>query len=217
MRARRFPNPVFVVLDTPDLARAVELGLALKPHVGGLKVGLEFISAHGPEGIRKIVSLGLPVFADVKFHDIPNTVAGACRALAHVGATLMNIHASGGEEMMRAGAEAARKVDPNTLVLGVTVLTSLDDNVLASVGQKSPAAEQVVRLATLAKTSGLDGVVCAVHEIASIRKACGEDFVIVTPGIRPRGAAINDQRRFMTPAEAFLAGADVLVVGRPIT
>ena len=217
MRVQRFPNPVFVALDTPDLGRAVELGTALKPHVGGLKVGLEFISAQGPDGIRKIVSLGLPVFADVKFHDIPNTVAGACRALAHVGATLMNIHASGGEEMMRAGAEAARKVDPKTLVLGVTVLTSLDDGVLASVGQKGPAAEQVVRLATLAKTSGLDGVVCAVHEIALTRKACGPDFVIVTPGIRPAGAAINDQRRFMAPAEACRAGADILVVGRPIT
>jgi len=217
MHQRRFPNPVFVALDTPDLARAVELGTALKPHVGGLKVGLEFISAHGPDGIRKVVGLGLPVFADVKFHDIPNTVAGACRALAHVGVTLMNIHASGGEEMMRAGSDAARRVDPKTLVLGVTVLTSLDDAVLASVGQKTPASEQVVRLATLAKASGLDGVVCAVHEIALIRKACGPDFVIVTPGIRPRGAAINDQRRFMTPGEAFRAGADILVVGRPIT
>ncbi len=217
MPQRRFPNPVFIALDTPDLDRAIALATQLIPHVGGLKVGLEFISAQGPEGIRKIVALGLPVFADVKFHDIPNTVAGACRALAHLGTTMMNIHASGGEEMMRAGAEAARKVDAKTLVLGVTVLTSLDDSVLASVGQKGPASEQVVRLATLAKSSGLDGVVCAVHEITPIRRACGPDFLIVTPGIRPAGAAINDQRRFMTPAEAFRAGADILVVGRPIT
>lgn len=217
MTGRRFQNPIFVALDTPDLGHAFALASALRPHVGGLKVGLEFISAHGPDGIRKIVSLGLPVFADVKFHDIPNTVAGACRALAHVGATVMNIHASGGEAMMRAGAEAARAVDPKTLVIGVTVLTSLDDAVLESVGQKGPAAAQVVRLAALAKTSGLDGVVCAAHEIAAIRKACGKDFLIVTPGIRPKGAAINDQRRFMTPSEAFSAGADILVIGRPIT
>lgn len=217
MTGRRFQNPVFVALDTPDLGHAVALASTLRPHVGGLKVGLEFISAHGPDGIRKIVALGLPVFADVKFHDIPNTVAGACRALAHVGAAMMNIHASGGEAMMRAGAEAARAVDPRTLVIGVTVLTSLDDGVLESVGQKGPAAAQVVRLATLARTSGLDGVVCAAHEIADIRKACGKDFLIVTPGIRPKGAAINDQRRFMTPSEAFGAGADILVIGRPIT
>jgi len=217
MSSRRFQNPVFVALDTPDLGRATELAAALRPHVGGLKVGLEFISAHGPDGIRKIVATGLPVFADVKFHDIPNTVAGACRALAHVGATMMNIHASGGEAMMRAGAEAARQVDSRTLVLGVTVLTSLDDEALASVGQKGPPADQVVRLARLAKTSGLDGVVCAAHEVALVRKACGADFLIVTPGIRPAGAALNDQRRFMTPSEALRAGSDILVIGRPIT
>ncbi len=217
MSARRFSNPVFVALDTPDLSRAVSIANDVRGHVGGLKVGLEFITATGPDGVRKIASLGLPVFADVKFHDIPNTVAGASRALAGLGAAMFNVHASGGEEMMRAGAEAARKVDPRVKVLGVTVLTSLDDGVLDSVGQRGPAAEQVSRLARLVKTSGLDGVICAVHEIALVRKACGPDFLIVTPGIRPAWAAINDQRRFMTPAEANRLGADILVIGRPIT
>jgi orotidine-5'-phosphate decarboxylase len=217
MSARRFTNPVFVALDTPDLDRAVSLANRLRGQVGGLKIGLEFITATGPDGVRKIASLGLPVFADVKFHDIPNTVAGASRALAGLGAQMFNVHASGGEEMMRAGAEAARKVDPNVKVLAVTVLTSLDDGVLDSVGQRGPAAEQVTRLALLAKQSGLDGVVCATHEIAPVRKACGPDFLIVTPGIRPAGAALNDQRRFMTPGEAQRLGADILVVGRPIT
>jgi orotidine-5'-phosphate decarboxylase len=159
----------------------------------------------------------LPVFADVKFHDIPNTVAGASRALARLGVQLFNVHASGGSEMMRASAEAAREVDPRTTILGVTVLTSLDDAVLESVGQRGPAADQVVRLATLAKASGLDGVVCAAHEIALVRKACGPDFLIVTPGIRPKDSAADDQRRFLTPAEARGAGSDILVIGRPIT
>jgi orotidine-5'-phosphate decarboxylase len=217
MSARRFTNPVFVALDTPDVAQALSIANKVRGHVGGLKVGLEFITAAGPDGVRKITALGLPVFADVKFHDIPNTVAGASRALAHLGAKLFNVHASGGEEMMRAGADAARKVDPDVKVLAVTVLTSLDDGVLDSVGQRGPAADQVVRLAKLAKTSGLDGVVCATHEIALVRKACGPDFLIVTPGIRPAGAALNDQRRFMTPAEAYRLGSDILVVGRPIT
>lgn len=217
MTARKFANPIFVALDTQDLGHAVSLASAVRPHVGGLKIGLEFISALGPDGVRKIVSLGLPVFADVKFHDIPNTVAGASTALARLGATIFNVHASGGTEMMRASLAAAREVDPDVTVIGVTVLTSLDDGVLEAVGQKGPASEQVTRLAKLAKASGLHGVVCAAHEIGPVRKACGMDFLIVTPGIRPKGSATNDQRRFVTPGEAHRAGADILVVGRPIT
>lgn len=217
MSPRRFPNPVFVALDTPDLTRALSIAAAVKPYVGGLKVGLEFITACGPEGVRKIVALGLPVFADVKFHDIPNTVAGASRALAVLGAQLFNVHASGGEAMMRDAAAAARAVDPKVTVLGVTVLTSIDETVIDQVGQRGPAAEQVVRLARLAQHSGLDGVVCSAHEIAPIRKACGPDFMLVVPGIRPAGADLADQRRVMTPAEAHRAGADILVIGRPIT
>lgn len=211
------PNPVFVAIDTPDLAHALALARAVKPHVGGLKIGLEFITACGPDGIRAIVEIGLPVFADVKFHDIPNTVAGASRALAHLGAQIFNIHASGGEAMMRDAVAAAKAVDPNVKVIGVTVLTSIDDAVIDSVGQRGPAAEQVVRLAQLAQFSGLDGVVCSAHEIGAIRKACGADFLLVVPGIRPTGAALGDQRRVMTPAQAHRAGADILVIGRPIT
>ena len=217
MSLTRFSNPVFVALDTPDLNRALDLAQAVKAHVGGLKIGLEFITACGPEGVRKIVALGLPVFADVKFHDIPNTVAGASAALARLGAKVFNVHASGGEEMMRQAATAAHSVDPKVKVIGVTVLTSIDETVLAQVGQRGPAAEQVVRLAKLAKQSGLDGVVCSAHEIAGIRKACGPDFLLVVPGIRPAGAELADQRRVMTPAEAHRAGADILVIGRPIT
>jgi orotidine-5'-phosphate decarboxylase len=210
-------NPVFVAIDTPDLQRALTLSRAVRDHVGGLKVGLEFITACGPEGVKRIVDVGLPIFADVKFHDIPNTVAGASRELARLGAKIFNVHTSGGEEMMREGSAAARAIDPKVRVIGVTVLTSLDDSVLDSVGQRGPASDQVVRLAQLAKHSGLDGVVCSAHEIGAIRKACGKDFLLVVPGIRPAGADLADQRRVMTPAQAHAAGADILVIGRPIT
>jgi orotidine-5'-phosphate decarboxylase len=210
-------NPVFVALDVPDLARAVALAKAVQPHVGGLKVGLEFITALGPAGVREIVSLGLPVFADVKFHDIPNTVAGAAREIAGLGCTLFNVHASGGAAMMRAAKDAAAAVDPKVKVLGVTVLTSLTEDDLRAVGQADNTGQQVARLAALAKQSGLDGVVCSPQEIALVRRICGPDFLIVTPGVRPSGAALADQARVMTPAEAMSAGADILVIGRPIT
>jgi orotidine-5'-phosphate decarboxylase len=217
MSAARFQNPVFVAIDTPDLNRALALARTLKPHVGGLKVGLEFLTAQGPEGVRRIVEIGLPVFADTKFHDIPNTVAGAAREIAKLGVAIFNVHASGGAAMMRAGLEAARAVSPHTQVIGVTVLTSVDDGDLDAIGQRGPLSDQVVRLARLAKQAGLDGVVCAAREIAAVRKACGLDFLIVVPGIRPAGAELGDQRRVMTPGEAHRAGAGILVVGRPIT
>ena len=210
-------NPIFVALDVPDLARALALAKAVRPHVGGLKVGLEFITAQGPAGVREIVSLGLPVFADVKFHDIPNTVAGAAREVARLGCALFNVHASGGAAMMRAAKDAAASVDPKVKVLGVTVLTSLAEDDLRAVGQADNTGQQVARLAALAKESGLDGVVCSPQEIALVRKICGADFLIVTPGVRPAGAALADQARVMTPAEAMAAGADILVIGRPIT
>ena len=210
-------NPVFVALDTPDLERALSLSRAVRDHVGGLKIGLEFYTACGPEGVKKIVQLGLPVFADVKFHDIPNTVAAASREIARLGVTLFNIHASGGEVMLREAVAAAHAVDPKVKVLGVTVLTSIDDGLLESVGQRGPASAQVVRLAQLAKQCGLAGVVCSAHEIAALRQACGKDFKLVVPGIRPAGADLADQRRVMTPLQAHSAGADILVIGRPIT
>jgi len=217
MSAPRFPNPVFVALDTPDLERALAVARAVKPHVGGLKVGLEFITALGPGGVRRIVEIGLPVFADTKFHDIPNTVAGAARAIAMLGVSMFNVHASGGEGMMRAAADAIADIYPRPLLVAVTVLTSLDDAALDTVGQRGPAVVQVERLAALAKASGLDGVVCSAHEIAAVRRAVGADFLTVVPGIRPAGGELADQRRVMTPTQARAAGADILVVGRPIT
>jgi orotidine-5'-phosphate decarboxylase len=210
-------NPIFLALDTPSVDDAVTLAGRVRAHVGGLKVGLEFIGANGPEGVRRIVALGLPVFADVKFHDIPNTVAGAAREIAKLGAKIFNVHASGGAAMMAAAADAAKSVDPNITIIGVTVLTSLAGDDLFTVGQGDDTLLQVHRLARLAKASGLDGVVCSPREIGVIRAECGPDFLIVTPGVRPRGADAGDQRRAMTPAEAVQAGADILVVGRPIT
>lgn len=217
MARLRFPNPVFVALDTPDLGEAVAIAKAVGPHVGGLKIGLEFITAQGPKGIEAIVALGRPVFADVKFHDIPNTVAGASKALARLGVSIFNVHVAGGEAMMRAGAEAARSIDEKIQVIGVTVLTSIDDAELEKVGQIGPAGAQVERLARFAKASGLDGVVCSPQETVLVRKACGTDFLIVTPGIRPAGADKADQRRITTPTQALQAGSNILVIGRPIT
>lgn len=217
MKAPRFSNPVFVALDTPDLARALALAKAVRPHAGGLKVGLEFITANGPAGVREIVSLGLPVFADVKFHDIPNTAAGAAREIAKLGVALFNVHASGGAAMLRAAKDAAASIDPAVRVIAVTVLTSLTDADLRAVGQVPPAQSQVERLAGLTRDCGLDGVVCSPQEIALVRKVGGEDFLIVTPGVRPAGADLADQRRIATPEAAVAAGANILVIGRPIT
>lgn len=216
MRALRFSNPLFVALDTPHLSHALGLAGQVAPYVGGLKIGLEFYTAQGPDGVRAIVDLGLPVFADVKFHDIPNTVAGAARAIAALGVSMFNVHVSGGEAMLRATVDAVSKAGSRPRVLGVTVLTSLDDPDLQTVGQSTPAAAQVLRLAQLAKHCGLDGVVCSPHEIAAVRSACGPEFFIVTPGVRPARSSLADQRRVMTPGEAVRAGADAIVVGRPI-
>jgi orotidine-5'-phosphate decarboxylase len=210
-------NPVYVAIDTPDLEYALALADRVHPHVGGLKVGLEFLSANGPDGLRAFAKFGLPVFADTKFHDIPNTVAGAVRAIAAVGVSIINVHASGGAAMMQAARDAAKALNPATRVIAVTVLTSLADDDLVAVGQTPPAADQVLRLATLTKHCGLDGVVCSAHEITPLRAALGPDFLLVVPGIRPAGSDMGDQRRVMGPAEAHRAGASILVIGRPIT
>ena len=210
-------NPVFVALDTTDLDYARGLAERLRGHVGGLKLGLEFFSAHGPEGVRGFQDAGLPVFLDLKFHDIPNTVAGAVRAAAQLGVSILNVHAQGGAAMMRAAVEAARAVSPSTRVIAVTMLTSLSDEDLPSLGLAPPVGDQVLRLASLARQCGLDGVVCSAHEIARLRGALGPDFLLVVPGIRPKGAQAGDQRRVMGPVEAKAAGADILVIGRPIT
>ncbi len=210
-------NPIFVALDTPDLATASSIATRVAPYVGGLKVGLEFVSANGPEGVRTLVKTGRPVFLDVKLHDIPNTVAGAMKALAPLGAAIINVHASGGAAMMRAAVEAAASVQPRPKVLAVTVLTSLEAADLSAMGVSGSPMEQVVRLAKLTKEAGIDGVVCSPLEIEAVRAACGPDFLIVTPGVRPAGGSLDDQRRVMTPQRALAAGADILVIGRPIT
>ncbi|MBN9545910.1 MAG: orotidine-5'-phosphate decarboxylase [Alphaproteobacteria bacterium] len=210
-------NPVFVAIDTTDLEYARALAARLKPHVGGIKLGLEFFSAHGPAGVRAFAEIGLPIFLDLKFHDIPNTVAGAVRAAAGLGVDILNVHAAGGPAMLKAAVEAARGVNPDVKVIAVTVLTSLADADLEAVGQQGPAADQVMRLATLTRDNGLHGVVCSAHEIARLRAALGPDFLLVVPGIRPKGADLGDQQRVMGPKEALDAGASILVIGRPIT
>jgi len=210
-------NPVFVALDTTDLDRARNLAARLKPYVGGLKLGLEFFNAHGPQGVRAFRDLGLPIFLDLKFHDIPNTVAGAARAAAGLGVEILNVHAAGGEAMLKAARQAAHGVNPKTKVIAVTVLTSLSDADLDTTGQRGPAQDQVLRLAALTRDCGLAGVVCSAHEIALLRKTMGPDFLLVVPGIRPKGAALGDQQRVMGPKEALDLGASILVIGRPIT
>ncbi len=212
---------IFAALDTPDLERARDLAARLSGEIGGLKIGKELFTAQGPEGAR-LIAAAAPLFLDLKFHDIPNTVAGAIRSACRIAPFAVNVHASGGRAMLTAAAEAARDGAAQAgvarpLVLGVTVLTSLDDSDLAEVGQLGPASEQVLRLATLTQEAGLDGVVCSPHEIPALRGACGSDFVLMVPGIRPDWAAAGDQKRVMTPAEALEAGASFLVIGRPIT
>ena len=208
----------FVALDTTDLAHALRLAKALSGHVGGMKVGKEFFTACGPDGVRAVAGCGMPVFLDLKFHDIPNTVAGAVRAALPLQPMMLDVHASGGEAMMRAAAQAAEEAGAERpLVLGITVLTSMDESDLQGVGVDSAVPDQVLRLATLAQYSGLDGVVCSAREVEDLREHLGKDFKLIVPGIRPKWAASDDQKRIVTPAVAIAIGADYLVIGRPIT
>jgi len=212
-------NPIFCAFDMPEVAAARELAQNLDGHIGGIKMGLEFFMANGPAGVREVSGAGgLPVFLDVKLHDIPNTVAGAVRSILPLKPSLLTIHTSGGPAMMKAAAEAAAEAGTERpKLIGVTVLTSLDDADLKAVGVTRSSTDQVVALAQLAKDSGLDGAVCSPLEVAALRAACGPDFMLVVPGIRPAGGEMGDQKRVMTPREALDAGADVLVIGRPIT
>lgn len=212
---------IYVALDTTDLGRAQTLVKGLAGRVGGFKIGKEFLAFHGSEGARAAVG-GEPLFLDVKYHDIPNTVASALRALLHQRPRIVNVHAAGGPAMLRASVEAVQEQSEELemerpWLIAVTVLTSLDDQDLEAVGQSGPVAEQVKRLAGLSQACGLDGVVCSPKEIALLREECGPDFKLVVPGIRPEWAASGDQKRIMTPRQALEAGADVLVIGRPIT
>ncbi|WP_448578237.1 orotidine-5'-phosphate decarboxylase [Thermaurantiacus sp.] len=206
-------NPVFVALDTPDIGHAQALAGQLRPHVGGLKLGLEFFMANGPDGVRRMAGLGLPIFLDLKLHDIPNTVAGALRSLIPLAPAIINVHASGGRAMLAASRAAC---PPPARLIAVTVLTSLDAADLKEVGLADGPEAEVARLAALARSEGLDGVVCSASEVAALRSTW-PDGLLVVPGIRPEGAAIGDQKRVMTARAAIAAGASLLVVGRPIT
>ena len=209
---------ILVPLDTMDLDWAADTAERLRGHVGGIKLGKEFISAHGPQGVRQVTDGNHPLFLDVKFHDIPNTVAGAIRAVSALRPFMVNVHASGGRAMMKAAVAANSEAgDARPLMLAVTVLTSLDDDDLMELGVSANAGEQVVRLARMAQDCGVDGVVCSPKEITLLRNACGPNFKLVVPGIRPTWAPTNDQKRFSTPADSVAMGADYLVIGRPIT
>ncbi len=208
--------PIIVALDYAAADEALALATTLRGTGCAVKVGKELFTAEGPAIVGRLRELGLPVFLDLKFHDIPNTVAGACRAAANLGAWMINVHASGGREMLVAAREAVAAVTPRPLLIAVTVLTSLDRARLAEVGLDVEPATQVARLAALTRDCGLDGVVCSPQEIA-VAKGQGSDFLAVTPGVRPAGSAQDDQQRIATPAAALAAGADYLVIGRPIT
>ncbi len=212
---------ILAALDFPDARTAVAMADTLRGAVGGFKVGKQLFTAEGPALVRELTARGDRVFLDLKFHDIPNTVAGAVESASGLGVWMVNVHASGGRAMMTAAREAAdrgaEKSGTRALVIAVTVLTSLDAGALRETGAGDDPSRQVERLALLARDAGLDGVVCSPQEIELVRKACGPDFAIVTPGIRGANDAKGDQQRTATPAGALRAGADYLVIGRPIT
>lgn len=215
MAEQNLHESVLVALDVPTREAAIDMAQRLDGHVGGCKIGLELFGACGPRIVEEIGPQR--TFLDLKFHDIPNTVAAASRGAARLGVKIFNVHCLGGMEMMRAAADAAREVNPDSRIIGVTILTSHDAASLARLGLEESPRDAVIRLARLAQESGLDGVVCSAREILPVRAACGDDFLLVTPGIRPKNAELGDQKRVLTPREALQAGADYLVVGRPIT
>ena len=209
---------LIVALDVPSLKEAEALVKTLSGSVHIFKIGKELFTSAGPEAVKMVHRHGAKVFLDLKFHDIPNTVAQALRAASNLNVFMVNVHCLGGRVMMQKAAEAVKASCKNPpLLLGVTVLTSLAENDLKQVGIQKKIKDEVSALAKLAKKSGLDGVVASAQEIRLIRKACGKDFLIVTPGVRPAWAAVGDQKRIMTPREAIQAGSDFIVIGRPIT
>jgi len=208
------PAPVAVALDAPDLETAARWAALVTPHVSTVKIGLELYLRYGPEVIASVRGAsGVSIFLDLKLHDIPATVAGASRAVARLRPDVLTVHAAGGPDVVRAAVEAA----PGTMVAAVTVLTSMSAEDLGRVGIAGPIPDAVLRLATLSVEAGARGLVCSPREVAAVRSAVGPDITLITPGVRPAGSASNDQARVATPEEALLAGADLLVIGRPIT
>jgi len=206
-------NPVYLALDLPQLDAAVALAERVRTHIGGIKLGLEFFCAHGHHGVHEIARLGLPIFLDLKLHDIPNTVAGAMQAIRVLEPAIVTVHASGGRAMLEDAKAAAGE---HCQVVAVTLLTSLDERELTRTGISSDPHEQVLRLAELARLAGLDGVVCSGQEVSAVHAQWKEGFLVV-PGLRLPESALGDQRRVVTPREARDAGASVLVIGRPIS
>ncbi len=213
-----FRNPIMLAIDTSSLDEAKSLAVKLKDNIGGIKLGMEFFNSFGPSGIKAIKDFDIPIFLDLKLHDIPATVYKTITTLLKLEPAIINVHASGGKEMMMAAAKALKDSgNKNTKIIAVTILTSLDDNDLYEIGFSGTSNELVLRLAKLAQESGLDGIVCSAKEISTIRENIGSDFMLVVPGIRTKEDNADDQKRIMTPKEAILLGADLLVIGRPIT
>ena len=210
-------SKIIIALDYPAAAPALALADRLQPGLCRLKVGKELFTASGPVLLEKLMQRGFEIFLDLKFHDIPNTVAQACKAAAGLGVWMVNVHALGGRKMLEAARDAIASSVQQPKLIAVTMLTSMAQPDLAEIGISATPAEMVLRLATLARDSGLDGVVCSAQEAALLRKHCGTEFCLVTPGIRPAHASHDDQSRVMTPQAALESGADYLVIGRPIT
>ena len=210
-------KPIVVALDFDNRQQTLELVQRLDPSRCRLKVGKELFTSEGPQLVDALHSKGFDVFLDLKFHDIPNTCAKAVKAAANMGVWMVNVHASGGQRMMEAAREALESFQEKPILIGVTVLTSMEQQDLAGIGLDVEPQAQVKRLADLTKLSGLDGVVCSAQEAAMLKQQCGEGFQLITPGIRPSFAQQGDQRRVMTPSQAMQAGVDYMVIGRPIT
>lgn len=208
---------IIVALDFASAQQALDFARPLQPEMCRLKVGKELFTLAGPELVRDLTGRGFDVFLDLKFHDIPNTVAQACKAAAALGVWMLNVHALGGRTMMQAARDGLESVARRPLLIAVTILTSMAREDLQEIGLAGEPEENVLRLADLARQAGLDGVVCSSREVAALRASLGRNFRLVTPGIRPAGSETGDQKRIMTPAEAIQAGSDYLVIGRPIT
>ena len=212
-----FLNPIIVAIDKNSEIEAYELSKELQGHIGAVKLGLEYFDTYGPEGIIKIQNLDIPIFLDLKIHDIPQTVKKTIDTLSSLKPAILNVHALGGKKMMEYALEAISQSSPETNLIAVTILTSLDNDDLSMMGIDISTKNLVSNLARLAKESGLSGVVCSSEEIKMVRESCGKNFKIIVPGIRPEGYSKNDQKRVMTPKQAFENGSDWLVIGRPIT